>query len=858
MIAFVLVLMIFMTSPLAADESEFQTGWTPNSYKLVCNPADSCIHNESVHQKAEELMPEVVTGIRQLKFDAPVYWGKRVGRDTADDHIELYETSDFTIAATRARCLKLGYEQSIVKIGTQFTQFDDRDYLLYYFMSHELFHVIQNEQPFFDAETCARIPQWIKEGTATAVGQATMRKRYPSVAPEKRDPRVARNFSGLRRYDKPLPDRKLEEDRTPWPANEDAYRTSSFWRHLAEAHYQGRYDFLKDYMKNREWHGDWVAWLRNNVELGTGAHLGMVFGGFLADYAGWGDSGYPGMYYGRRKWLYETFTGCETLYLNKSEAADYVDIDLKPLAGKCIEVYVSALGENGLNEGESAAVQVAAIIMSGPPSSRDGLHLSMAASNDKDRFHCAREVKRKGRKGVGRCLFVPDDGKIRLNGGPVDARFWNVFAQEKGDPPERRQESGEDKGELANLYTVSYTPVSVSSKTTKHGGSDPITARFYFALDVAKLEFNGQKPASSGPGKKRTVGSFAEGSDPQTTLPKQDISGNRANSYSLPGQFRPGTPSPPTPDGFVPGKLSNIVVSQQLWEGDTSVSDTASVSLIPARQTENNTYEPYPLSVGETGNFPVSMIGSLAGEALGALAPGSLEVEEFSDLAFRASYNGTLCRLKEMDPEKECPNPIPVSGQIVKAFAGTRLPGRHMVIERTPGTEMYRKANEQGLAEWSTRSSAAGSSGSGPPSPGSSGSSGGAIQDCACTCEEREATIRLGEELKSRLEAGEDIAAGEIMGLGRCNTACQREYMVCEMEKNEKEKEARKASHPATPTGECDCSCAALKNLESQTTELLGRFQSGDQSAMQEMQKLGQCMSACQVELMACAGSKKP
>jgi hypothetical protein len=252
------------------------------------------------------------------------------------------------------------------------------------------------------------------------------------------------------------------------------------------------------------------------------------------------------------------------------------------------------------------------------------------------------------------------------------------------------------------------------------------------------------------------------------------------------------------------------------------------------------------------------MMGSLAGEALGALAPGSLEVEEFSDLAFRASYNGTLCRLKEMDPEKECPNPIPVSGQIVKAFAGTRLPGRHMVIERTPGTEMYRKANEQGLAEWSTRSSAAGSSGSGPPSPGSSGSSGGAIQDCACTCEEREATIRLGEELKSRLEAGEDIAAGEIMGLGRCNTACQREYMVCEMEKNEKEKEARKASHSAIPTGECDCSCTALKNLESQTTELLGRFQSGDQSAMQEMQKLGQCMSACQVELMACAGSKKP
>ena len=273
----------------------------------------------------------------------------------------------------------------------------------------------------------------------------------------------------------------------------------------------------------------------------------------------------------------------------------------------------------------------------------------------------------------------------------------------------------------------------------------------------------GKNRPGSGPGKKRTVGSFAEGSDPQSTLPKQDNSGNRANSYSLPEQFRPNLPSPPLPAEFVSGKLSVLVVSQQLWEGDNSVSDTSSVAMFPARQTGENKYEPYPLSIGETGSFPITMTAALAGEALGTIGPGSLEVEEFTDLVFRGRFSGTLCRLSEIDPDKPCPNPIPVSGQIVKAFAGTRLPGYYMTIERTAGTEMYRKAAEQGLAEWSSSSSesAAASGSSGPGEPGSSGSS---INDCSCSCEERTEAVRQGEDLKARIEAGEDVAAGAIMG----------------------------------------------------------------------------------------------
>jgi hypothetical protein len=377
-------------TPGTVHGSDYQENWSPNTYRFNCS-LFGCAYDKATHAMAESLMPPIVDGTRQMGFNAPVWFGKRVGAGTPEDHIELYETDEDTIANTTPRCLSEGFENSFISIGALFNQFDDREYLIHYFMAHEFFHVIQNEYSWFDPETCVNIPGFAKEGTATAVGQALTRKRYPGVFPERRDVRVARNFAGLRRYDKPFTERKFENGKEVRTGDEDAYRTSSFWRHLAETHYRGRYDFLNEYMDAAPSGDYWDSWLRNNVESGTGVDLGMVFGGFLGDYAGWGDAGFPGQYFGRRKWLYSSFTGCETLFLNKAEPDDYVELELRPLTGKCIEVAVSALGPNGIAEGESAAIQIAAVIMSGPSSARGGIHRALAASNDKENFHCARE-----------------------------------------------------------------------------------------------------------------------------------------------------------------------------------------------------------------------------------------------------------------------------------------------------------------------------------------------------------------------------------------------------------------------------------------------------------------------------------
>ena len=308
--------------------------------------------------------------------------------------------------------------------------------------------------------------------------------------------------------------------------------------------------------------------------------------------------------------------------------------------------------------------------------------------------------------------------------------------------------------------------------------------------------------------------------------------------------------------GLAHGKLSSIHVGQMLWEGDSSVSDVSGLAMFPARETGNNKYEAYPLSIGETGSFPVSMTGGIADDVLIGTGLGTLVVDEFTDLVFRASYNGTLCRLKEWKPNKEyCPNPIPVSGKIIKAFAGTRLPGNNMVIERTVGTEMYRKAAERALSEWSSSSSDPEAPGSGPTTPGTS--SGERLTlECACTCEERANTVLRGEDIKTRHEAGEDTSAGEVMGLMRCASACQREYMICAMEESEQEKAAEAARTEINPD-DCDCSCTALNDLQSRTAELVQGLQSGNPSAMDEMQKLGQCMSVCQNEFMSCSMSQK-
>jgi hypothetical protein len=335
-------------------------------------------------------------------------------------------------------------------------------------------------------------------------------------------------------------------------------------------------------------------------------------------------------------------------------------------------------------------------------------------------------------------------------------------------------------------------------------------------------------------------------------LPKQDANGMPANSFALPATLRPTVPGAvEPPSGAHIGKLATLVVSQAPWDGSGSASDKSSLVLGPLVRKEKG-YEAHPLSIGETGTFPVSLQGNLGGQPLFGIGVGSLQVQEFSDLVFRGRFQGTVCRLKDMKSKTDCQRPVPVSGDIVKAFAGSRLPGHYLRIEDTPGVALYRRLAEQNMGMVARYNPASPSTNAGNASgAGSQGGSTGALSDCTCTCEERETANEAAERLKARRKAGEDIAIGEIMGLTLCVSQCQREYMVCEMEKAERERVAAKQSRAESPNA-CDCGCAGMEDLKREMANTQARFQSGQPFSLQAMERFGKCMNACQTEYAAC------
>ena len=835
-----------------------QEDWVPGNFFVTCEPEQACDLKEEDRYKVADMLSEAVDIYRKLPFYAPRDWGKRVGSDSVNDYIEVYQRGPDKLAEAAARCGETGdRDYSRLLVGTSWkkdTYFRGRDYLLFYFMAHEIFHLSQYGYPFFDQELCKyAIPGWIKESMATAVGLDVMRRAYPDVWPSLRDAREARQFAGLRRYDQPLPVVELDyrDDMNILMSGAPIYYyTSSFWRHLADTYHNGSFNYLSRYMKQLGRIGNWIPWLRSNIEDDVGMDLGLVFAGFVTDYAGWGDSPFAGQFFGSREWLKGAFGGCQQVLLNPQEPAGWADVKLKPLSGRCVEVRVPALGDSGLAPGDAVAVQVAATLEKGDKEDRDGLHLGLAFANDNPGFHCSREAKRLGLLGIGRCLLVPDDGKIRLDGGETDARVWTVK------PQQWHADGASRAGELVNRYIVSFTPADFSEAEVTIYDEREITARLYFVMNRTRATGVADSSTANSGAPKRTVASLqpVRQSDPQTTLPKQDAMGRPANSYTLPSMLRPDVPAPVMavpPEAL--GKLSTLTVYVESWEGRLTREEQASLVLTPVAQSGEG-YDARPLQPGDTGAFEVGLHGNLGGVALVGTGLGSLQVQEFTDLAFRATYSGSLCRITDVRPKQTCARPIPVSGEIVKGFPGSRLIGHYMQIEDTPGARIYREAAErfmsgyaQDLAE--EPDPAATESGQADPS----GSTGGQVADCDCSCDERDATLREAEALKARVDAGEDVGMASLTALTRCSDDCRREYMICEMEADRAAAAAdAERAGPASDPAACDCSCAGLQDLERRSRNLQEAVNSGREMDAGALEQLGTCLNTCISEYSAC------
>ena len=283
------------------------------------------------------------------------------------------------VAGTIAPCLPSGAKAldrlSIVEVNTDIAR-TERTPKLYYVLAHELFHVVQNAQPFLEdpgTRSCD-IVDWVYEGMADAISTHVTRERFPSFNPPLGAPWV-RNYVGLRPFDVNLVVDRLR--RVPGgEVNEVlAYRSSSWWRHIAEVHLRGDWRYLARFTatpNGATGADDWLWWMQRLVErdpLIDEPH-GMAYADFLTDYARWGARKYDASI-GDAAWLAEAFGGCTVVPLSPRQPLRALSVDLENFAGTCLRVVVGGLEPNAF-----AAVRILSSDLT--LDELDDLHLGLA------------------------------------------------------------------------------------------------------------------------------------------------------------------------------------------------------------------------------------------------------------------------------------------------------------------------------------------------------------------------------------------------------------------------------------------------------------------------------------------------
>ncbi len=316
---------------------------------------------------------------------------------------------------------------------------------------HELFHAVQAMYPWHqDVRTrCARIPEWLIEGTADAASYFAIE----STTHNKGIDRTGHmSFLGLRRYDLPLFRHPAWQTCTDGMCKgQDAwenpspigYLTSSFWRFLMERisgirspdynakalEVLGRYMHGKppaDQYSDEEWL-DWMA--AHTAEMLGPFH--SVYAEFVTEFASWPGSKYQ---IDKQQWLKDGFKGCATATLtpdHRSEKIKFTSTEqafggLYPVAARCIQITLE-----GFNSGN---IQLAGEAIMKTAEQADQLMLGLASEEVEGAapINCYDLAKGKPR-GELSCLHFGKvtqwDGKVI---GKKLVRSWR-FAKRKAD-----------------------------------------------------------------------------------------------------------------------------------------------------------------------------------------------------------------------------------------------------------------------------------------------------------------------------------------------------------------------------------------------------------------------------------------
>lgn len=598
-------------------------------------------------------------------------------------------------------------------------------------LAHEVAHFIQNRYPSYHDYGCLSLrpdkeaylaAQWVFEGIADAIANTTAARIHPEIRPPAND-RAGHSQAGLRRYDRPLHEHNLRPD--PVQSKNHRYRTSSFWRHIVELWHDGNPKVLETYLKSSPPpyspgatpNADWLRWLDSNLRSDpkirvplpsvpglvgggdVGVPLYVIYPAFLTYMAAdWADGGTKrlaghGARIGRAKWLRELFGGCVSVSLSPGTPYTEIDLEVWPMAGRCISVTVDGMPPDRL-----ATVKTGAIV--GSDRIADELHMGLAFTNDASGFNCAQFARRTEGPNYLRCLMEPTTGRI---GSTTPARLWNASGLEHGGATGGQAPSAVSGGGVENVYVLSRVPPE--PRLGQLYKALPAKVRMVFGLDVSTLEVDGQDVNSGGAhsdGRKRSTAGIGDESaelDPVIPASKGYIdTGNimeRAIGMSAIDEF--GIQIGTSPFGHI--SLGEVkVMSVGGPHGAEPLEGVG--SLEPQRVFSVFMVEDFP--PGGTGAVKVQIVlddPSLPENVFYTNHDdGStvLLVEENSTNVFRAQLVARLCYLDWTNPTREqlnsCVQPIFVTGSVTKPLAWLYRPHSRLQSVETLGEQMYNAA----------------------------------------------------------------------------------------------------------------------------------------------------------------------
>ena len=631
---------------------------------------------------------------------------------------------------------------------------------------HELHHAVKNSAV---EDTGCDAPKWIFEGIADSFAFEYSRRQVPSAYPISGNSFWKKRAVGLRRYDL-RPGYEFQYDsggrRVSIPGMSDApYRTSSLWNFLSNRFHGGSLKFTRAYI-DRIGKADWkteadaLRWLDRQLRADPnvpGDGLYTFYPAFLTDFTALWDSGDFPESYTWQTWLTEGFGGCERVQLSPAQPYTELDVEVRPIAGRCFQVEITGLSQNA-----TAAVKVGAV--SAKLDIADSLHLGLAFTSDASGFNCARAAREKriSRRLFG-CVIEPVTGAFEQPSASVSAaRFWlgNMLepglALAMGRTQAGAQTPGTGGSVIENTYVLSFVPPSLDDIDFR-----PKPVKLLFGLEIATLSVNGGAvaPTAADPARERkqtrAMGGVG-GANPELDLLMPYTTGY-IDTEGVVESMMPGYSEmqqsmadigamargllPPDASAFSQVVLTDAVVDQHGLP--FNVKDSVA----------NATYY-----VGAEGIAP-GVTGSFAGMAYGQdpampphhtlfspeESPARITVLENSASVYRARVEAELCEYDMLSTRKggpHCLRRVRISGSITKPFAFLYRPGGTLRSLETPGEKILNGSWQRGVRDEEGGGGGGpppGVGGPGAPSGGGGGGSGGggggaAESGCDCSC----------------------------------------------------------------------------------------------------------------------------